>query len=327
MRSFPYGSAIGRTRNQAPIGVDTCLILRYHRVDSLCHDPFQLAVMPHNFERQMQYLAENFNVISMDEVKLRLQTAGPFADRSVAVTFDGGYADVLYIAKEVLETYGIFATVFTPSAAIEKPELFWQDRLEDIFIAAAPRGQLEIEIDNQNYILPLETRRDAFRAFDVLCSILSNRTPAVQEKIITQIRQGLNREPLEPDSHRTMDAAELKKLEEGGFITVGGHTHNCVNLAALPAWQQIDQLKTNKSILENTVGHPVEYFSYPVESENSSTAETAHMLENAGFTLACGASYGTVTAAGPMNRYDLPRVKVGNWNPFTFYKFLEGFFT
>jgi hypothetical protein len=43
--------------------------------------------------------------------------------------------------------------------------------------------------------------------------------------------------------------------------------------------------------------------------------------------LAFGSSHGTVIGAKAANRYELPRVKVGNWNPFTFYRFLEGFFT
>jgi len=313
-------------RAHTATATDTCLILQYHRVASLSHDPLQLAVQPHNFEKQIEYLADSFNTISMDQMKSHLRTAAPFADRTVVVTFDGGYTDILYTAKEVLEKCGVFATVFTPSAKIIEPGQFWPGELEDLFIAGNPRGQLEIEVNGISYGWSLGSRRDVFRTFDILCSVLQNTTPSVQKRIINQIRLCVCSSPDEPDSHRTMDAQELKMLEDGGLITVGGHTHNYVKLSALPKWQQAEELAKNKSVLEEALGHPVEYFSYPFGGEEEYGMETAATLENIGFTLACAGSYGTVSAAGATNRYELPRVKVGNWNPFTFYKFLEGFF-
>ena len=294
----------------------------------MCHDPLQLSVQPHNFESQMEYLAESFNVISMDEMKHHLETATPFTGGTVAVTFDGGYTDVLYTAKDVLERYGVFATVFAPSATIIEPGQSWQGQLEDLLIAGNARGHLEIEIDGQCYMWSLRSRRDAFRTFDALYSILPNMTHSAQKRIISQIRLGLSSKPEETDSHRTMDAQELRMLEDSPLITIGGHAHNLVNLSALPGYRQIEQLARNKEILEEVLGHPVEYFSYPFGNENGYAAtETAAMLEDLGFTLACANSYGTVAGIDARNRFELPRVKVGNWNPFNFYRFLEGFFT
>jgi len=327
MYTLPSSSAAGTKDLSARIAADTCLILQYHRVATLCHDPLQLAVQPHNFERQIEYLVENYNVISMDEMKRHLENATPFTKRTVVVTFDGGYTDVLYTAKEVLAEYGVFATTFVPSARITEPGQFWQSELEDILIAGNARGHLEIEIDGQCYMWSLRSRRDAFRTFDVLCSILPSSPPSAQKRIISQIRLALHAKAAEPDCHRTMDAQELRMLEDEGLITVGGHTHNLVKLSALPAWRQIKELVRNKDVLEEVLGHSVEYFSYPFGNEDGCTKENAAMLGDAGFTLACGNSYGTVNAAKATNRFELPRVKVGNWNPFTFYKFLEGFFT
>jgi len=327
MYTLPSSSATGAKAFSARIAADTCLILQYHRVATLCHDPLRLAVQPHNFERQMEYLVGNYNVISMDEMKRHLETATPFAKRSVVVTFDGGYTDVLYTAKEVLAEYGVFATVFMPSAKITEPGQFWQSELEDILIAGNAGGHLEIEIDGQSYMWSLRTRRDAFHTFDVLCSIIPSSPPSAQKRIVNQIRLALDAKPAEPDCHRTMDALELRMLEDGGLITVGGHTHNLVKLSALPQWQQIEEVVRNKEVLEEVLEHPVEYFSYPFGNENGCTKDTAAILENAGFTLACDNSYGTVNAAKTTDHFELPKVKVGNWNPFTFYKFLEGFFT
>jgi peptidoglycan/xylan/chitin deacetylase (PgdA/CDA1 family) len=304
----------------------TCLVLQYHRVASLCFDPLQLAVEPYHFEQQMEYLAQNFNVISMDEVKHHLETSRPFRRRTVAVTFDGGYSDVLYTAKEVLQRYNIFATVFTSSAHIIEGGHFWWKELEDFLVANHFRGQLELEIDHQIYKWPLVTQLDKFCAYEDLFSIMSNKTPSEQGTIIEQLTTSLEFEAEELDNHRTMSVQELCKLEEGGLITIGGHTHSYVKLSSLPKWRQIEEILRNKDILEEILGHNIEYFSYPFGNDRSYTSETIGVLENMGYSLACCNSYGTVSATGQTSYYELPRVKVGNWNTFTFYRFLRRFF-
>jgi len=314
--SQPKQSGMVKTSN--------CLMLQYHRVALLAYDPLQLAVQAYRFEEQMEYLAENFNVISMDEMRQHLVTSIPFREKSVVVTFDIGYADVLYAAKEILERFKIFATVFVASANIIKKRQFWWDELENFLIANRFCSQLELEMDGRLYDWPLMTQHHRFKAYSDLYSILCDITPAEQNEIIEQITQNLDLQAEELDNHRTMDAQELKKLEESELITIGGHTHNCANLPLLSKCHQIEEVSKNKDILEEVLGHQIDYFSCPFA--NDYTNETINILKNIGFKLACGNSYGTVGITGQTSCYDLPRVKVGNWSSFTFHKFLERFF-
>ena len=305
---------------------DACLILQYHRVALLCHDPLQLAVEPYKFEKQMEYLADSFNVIPVSEIKRHLDSAIPFPRRTVAITFDGGYADVLYTAKEVLEKYGISATVFAASANITEGHQFWWNTLENLLVANGFQCRLELKIDGRMYNRPLTTLRDKFQAYNELYSILADKPPSEQRKIFADITRMIKLRPEELDNHRTMNAAELKELEETGLITVGGHTHNCVKLSALTGRRQVEEISKNKIVLEEVLGHTIEYFSYPFGNDNGFSAETVDILRDLGFSLACGNAYGTVSTVSQTNCYELPRVKVGNWNPFAFYRFLEGFF-
>ena len=301
-------------RQSGMVKRSTCLILQYHRIALLAYDPLQLAVQVCRFEEQMEYLAENFNVISMDEMRQHLITSTPFRVKSVVVTFDIGYADVLYAAKDILERFKIFATVFVASANIIKNQQFWWDELENSLIANCSCGQLELEMDGQLYDWPLKTQHHKFKAYHDLYSILCDVTFAEQNEIIEQIVLNLDLQDEELDNHRTMNVQELKKLGEGELITIGGHTHNCANLSSLLTCHQIVEVSKNKDILEEVLGHRIEYFSYPFTNENACTDETINILENIGFKLACGNSYGTVGITGQMSCYDLPRVKVGNWS-------------
>jgi len=307
--------------------VNTCLILQYHRVGQLCYDPLQWAVEPYKFESQMEYLANNCNVISIDEMKQHIEATIPFPQRTVVVTFDGGYADVLYTAREILERYHIFTTMFSTSANIIKRGQFWWDTLEDYFIANRFRGQLEVETDGKILKWSLRNQLDKFRAYYDLYSVLIDRAAEEQQDILNQIILSIDLQAEEPDNHRTMDAQELKELDESDLISIGGHTHNGVKLSSLSQWQQTKEVSKNKDVLEDVLGHKISYFSYPFGGDDGcDSTEMSKTLRDNDFSVACGNAYNMVNLAEEMNFYDLPRVKVGNWNQITFHTFLERFF-
>lgn len=327
MHNFLSNDVLG-TSSAFPRSVpgDACLILQYHRVASLCFDPLQLAVEPYNFEGQMEYLARNFNVISMNEMKQHLETSKPFEEKSVVLTFDEGYPDVLYTAKDVLDRFEIPATVFASSANVMERRQVWWKVLEDYLIASSCEGHLEMEIDGRFRRWPLSTQFDRFRVYDELYSILSNKTASEQNEIIGQIIESLDLRGEEFDDHRTMSADELIKITEGGMIEIGGHTHSFVKLSCLPRWLQAEEILRNKRILEEVLGQDIGYFAYPFGNDDGYTLETMQILQDAGFSLACGGSYGAVSATRTEDFYELPRVKVGNWSAFAFYRFLRRFF-
>jgi peptidoglycan/xylan/chitin deacetylase (PgdA/CDA1 family) len=314
------------TRNPAGhCAVKNCVILQYRRVALLSHDPLRLAVQPHNFERQMEYLAAHFHVISLHELWQHLEAATPWQAGTVAVTFDGGYSDVLYTAKEVLERFEVPATVFVPSVNLIERTRFWWDVLEDVLIAGESHGPLAIETEGESYCWLLASQQDRFRAFDDLYGILSDKTPSDQREIIAEIVRTLDGPGEEVDSHATLSVQELQTLEEGGLITVGGHTHHCVKLSSLSEPEQRNEIEYNKQILEEALGHSIECFAYPFGEENSYTTETCRILGDSGFRLSCRVSCDTVSVTAADSLYELPRLAIRDWNLFTFHRYLKAF--
>jgi peptidoglycan/xylan/chitin deacetylase (PgdA/CDA1 family) len=261
----------------------------------------------------------------MTQVTQHLATRTPLQPDTVAVTFDGGYSDLLYTAKDVLERFEIPATAFVPSASLVNRNPFWWDALEDVLIAGDPRDPLTVEMDGQLYCWPLATRHDRFRAFDELYAILSDKRPAQQAEVIAEISRSLGGPHGDLDSHATLSTDELRRLEDGGLITVGGHTHHCVKLSALPELEQLCEIGHNQQILEEVLGHRIEYFAYPFGDEGRITTVTRRILKSFGFTLSCHALRNVAGVTGAASPYELCRLKVGDWNPFTFYKRLKGF--
>ena len=96
-------------------------------------------------------------------------------------------------------------------------------------------------------------------------------------------------------------------------------------LSPLPEWEQVREIGRNKQILEEILGHRIEYFAYPFGNEDSLTTGIMRILKRFGFTLSCRISSDTINVTEPPNLFDLPRLTIGDWNPFTFCRRLKGF--
>jgi peptidoglycan/xylan/chitin deacetylase (PgdA/CDA1 family) len=102
-------SRAGRARSEARV-------LYYHRIDDEWH---RSCVTPAAFRAQMTYLrAQGYRVVPLAELRAALAVGEPIAPRTVAITFDDGYADNHEHALPVLAELGLPATVFITVGAV-----------------------------------------------------------------------------------------------------------------------------------------------------------------------------------------------------------------
>ena len=96
-------------------------ILMYHyirAVEDKASDElgYSLSVSPTEFEKQMDYLANNnYQVITFKQF-----IRGEIGERSVILTFDDGYEDFYTSARPILEKYQFPATVYVITSRIDK---------------------------------------------------------------------------------------------------------------------------------------------------------------------------------------------------------------
>jgi peptidoglycan/xylan/chitin deacetylase (PgdA/CDA1 family) len=91
-------------------------VLMYHSISELpartCHPYYETCTSPRVFEEHMKCLFENgYSAIALNELTTVLRS-GEGGSRSVVITFDDGYKDILVNAFPILEKYGFRATVF-----------------------------------------------------------------------------------------------------------------------------------------------------------------------------------------------------------------------
>lgn len=90
------------------------IILAYHGI----HPSHSLCVKPEEFRKQVLYVIENYNVVSICEL---LNGKNDYASKPpISITFDDAYLNLKGNALPILEEIGISATIFVPVKYIGK---------------------------------------------------------------------------------------------------------------------------------------------------------------------------------------------------------------
>jgi peptidoglycan/xylan/chitin deacetylase (PgdA/CDA1 family) len=217
-------------------------------------------------------LAREYRVRPLGEL-----VEGRQADRSVAVTFDDGYADNLSEALPLAARQGIPLTVFIAAGPVLDGEGFWWDQLA-ARSAPAERERLHSRLKG----LPAEERRRAL------------------EQIGTA--------PADDDAGRPLTPEELHSLAAQPGVEIGAHTVSHPCLAALSVDEQRHEMLHSRERLEGALGRPVPFLAYPFGKPGDVSAETVRLARDAGFQAAFTTIPGRIVPSSP--RLALPRLTV-----------------
>jgi peptidoglycan/xylan/chitin deacetylase (PgdA/CDA1 family) len=310
--------------NAAPV------LLMYHRIADVDSDPWGLAVSPRNFREHLRVLAHEATCISVGEL-VHAAAAGHVPPRSVCLTFDDGYRDNLVHASAMLDEFSLPATFFVTSGYLEGHRAFWWDALEWPFFANVTIPErLALDLASGpvtfDFAGDTEYRDEAFaahrqwragnrplskrhRAFLDVWQILQAVPPPERERLLETIRQWAP--PAGADTRslgQPMTPDEVRQLSSRRGIEIGGHTVTHPALAALDRDAQRREIFDNKRRLEELVGRPLRFFSYP---HGSHTDETVSLLKDAGYEAAFINLAFTFEDSADLFR--LPRVTVEDW--------------
>jgi peptidoglycan/xylan/chitin deacetylase (PgdA/CDA1 family) len=106
------------------------VVLLYHRVAEPATDPHGQAVLPDTFESHLELLRREYHVEALPDLVEKLRRRR-YRDRTVAVSFDDGYADNLMAAVPIAARLGIHLTVFVTVQPVLEGSPFPWDEHED----------------------------------------------------------------------------------------------------------------------------------------------------------------------------------------------------
>jgi peptidoglycan/xylan/chitin deacetylase (PgdA/CDA1 family) len=278
------------------------LILGYHRISSSAGESAEVCVSPENFAEHLHELRKRTHPLRLSELVQHLRD-GTLPDKSIAVTFDDGYADNLYTARPLLEKYEIPATVFICTGYMGKE--FWWDELERLVLSsrADPRT-LSLQVGERQFAwMPpqastatgnRESHRQFYRAlYQFLLSLdIEDQNPVME--VIRSWSDGL---PPDISTPRAMSEEEVLQLVEGGLVELGAHTRHHPMLPQLSLQRQKEEIESSKRDLEELLGQPISGFAYP---NGRATAEAKQIVRDAGFAYACTSLHDVVRPGSDM---------------------------
>ncbi len=301
------------------------IVLMYHRVSEVDADPWQLAVRPAHFAEQLEVMSRTMTVRPLTCLVSGWQRA--FARRrTVAITFDDGYADNVRHARPLLEQHGFPATVFVVSGAMNERAGFWWDTLASALLSAGPLPpRLEITVSGAALAFELgdddwsaaDTARyrrwtmaepaptPRHHAFATVWRHLQTAGAREQQRAVETITGWAGRDGTTDGNARAMTPDEVAALAAGGLIEIGAHTVTHPVLGALPALHQREEIEGSRAALEAVVSRPVTAFSYPFGSH---TPVTVDLVRRAGLSCACTTQPGR--AGRQVSRFAIPRFHV-----------------
>ncbi len=108
----------------ARMGRGRLTVLNYHQVNDHADDFSTVSTAA--FRQQMQFLKQNYRVVSLPEAIAALGTPG-HCERLVAITFDDGYADNAKVAAPIMRSLELPATFFVSTDMIGSSRPFPHD--------------------------------------------------------------------------------------------------------------------------------------------------------------------------------------------------------
>jgi len=95
------------------------VILQYHHVSD--KTPPSTSISPEQFAIHMQYLADNnYHVIALSDLMNAIKKQQPIPDKTVVITFDDAYVDILTNGKPILDKFEYPFTIFINPAIVER---------------------------------------------------------------------------------------------------------------------------------------------------------------------------------------------------------------
>ena len=290
----------GGLRAASRVASPGAVILMYH---SITEDPaltaWSIGVSQPRaaFEAHIRALAERFNPVSIDDVTDFASGGRRLPKKSVAVTFDDGFADNYDVVLPILTRYSVPATFYLLAGAVETGNPPWYCRIRH----AIGTTRLSEWTDSESGVVR-KIQGDSSReiALNVAFGIGAGKSGSAQEQWVSDMEKSLDVDPLQQESRFMMTWDQARALKQAGH-TIGAHTLTHPNLAHVSTSEARSEIAGSKTAIEKSLGEPVQHFSYPHPALDPEwNAATVEITREIGFRSA------VVTASGRVRPGDDP---------------------
>lgn len=282
-------------------------ILMYHNF-SARHETGPNALNVEGIQRQLTYLREHFQVVTLLELAERLTSSRKLDRHMVALTIDDGRRSCYEFFFPLLKEFAMPATFFVVSSFIRGEDWIWTDKV--VWLSEQPKAPHELEADKIEGV---------FRSLNRMRPEKRNAWIAA-----TAASLGVSCPQAAPAKFAPCSWSELREMADSGLMEIGSHTVSHPILSTLTDEESLDELTLSRTQIEQGMGRAVKSFCYPNGMPGDYRPSQVRQVEQAGYACSVIAEFGMVTQAS--DRYRLPRIGVARKPGIPeFSKYLDGF--
>ena len=286
------------------------IILMYHSINH--HNSQNIypdnIISIENFEKQVEFLSQKRNVISLEELVRRIEQGFKFSPYTTAITFDDGYYDFFLNAYPILKKHHVPATVFLITGFLDSGGGKWEDRLA-FLMNMTHSSPLRVDVDGRELLFKTSTGRERTQSIRELQSVLQGLSEDKLMRTISEIEKAIgHKQDVFPLT--ALRRSEIALLKDDPLISFGAHTHSHVDLGKVNASTAKSEIRTSKEEVEKTTGKRCLLFSYPFGKKKNLTSQVKALLRTEGFTGAVTAVPGAVTLNSGL--FELERIAAAN---------------
>jgi peptidoglycan/xylan/chitin deacetylase (PgdA/CDA1 family) len=272
------------------------LVLGWHNVQSTWCFPARPEAGLRGLAQQLRILRSVTNVVPLAASLADLAAGRPLPPRAVAITFDDGYRDNLTLAAPLLRELELPATCFLVPGFLERTtRAWWEELASAVATARSPKITWRE--------LPYHLRTPAERAatYRALSDRLKEHDRAARDTAVDELTGLLDpAQDYSVDEH-FMDWDEARLLSE--HMEIGSHSLHHSILAQESVEQQVADLGSARTQLQDRLGVDAPVLAYPNGTAADYTASTMSAASRAGYSHA-------VTTLRGLNAACTPRFEV-----------------
>lgn len=236
----------------------------------------------------MQYLRRHYRVMHLEEALEEIATGSQPLDRRapVVMSFDDGYRDNYTHAFALAQELHIPMTVFLIPGYIESGKRFWW--FESRYLMQHTQVE-KVALDGKLFHLHAAGERQALEEA-ITTRIRHASSVAEREAFIEAMHEALavpTALTAEEETTRPVTWAEVREMQESGWVSFGAHTMHHPILSYLTDEQELlREVQECHPALERQLQRPVRSFAYPVGQQQHIGEHVVQAVQEAGYDWA-----------------------------------------
>ena len=294
---FTFAFQSGLVRFGRGFAKNSLTVLNYHRIedpDRAGFDTFKpnVSARPGDFDRQMDYVARWFNVVSTRQVADWLRGGKPLPPHAALITFDDGYLDNYVNAYPILRKHNFPAIVFLTTNHIESDLPFYWDLIAYCFYHTKSNRIQFPDGTRREWNGRAEAEQVGGKLIETLKSLREDEKRAWVERLPETLQS-----PIPSGFFRglMMRWDQVREMSRNG-IEFGGHTMNHPILTRIPLERATEEIAGSKARVEEELGKEITGFAYPNGLTNDYNAGIQRVTEEAGY----GAAFTLLNGPSPL---------------------------